>query len=241
MRPRVHAIVICHMEPALIAASLAQLVRTAGKSLLHRVVMVDNRWPIKMDNASDCIGMISRMFRATVITAPKNLGGHGGANFAMDYLKATGDLEPNDLILGYDPDSFPITDGWLAAMVDVMNADPGLATVGLWPDGIRPSQHTETTAAGHRIWAFQQPEMMNVTLWRASFIGAGIEAEHVWYGQVEAPMYRRAKEQGLRMGYLPDFKEGPRPIPHPQAYTDWKAAHVSGLFPGNFSEWVGAQ
>jgi GT2 family glycosyltransferase len=231
----IHVITVCHCEPATLAMSLAQALRTMGQVEIKTWILLDNVWPIEHDNAAQCIKSIARMVDGSVISVPKNLGGHGGFNFAFHQLNA--DLQ--DLILWYDPDSYPITQGWLKAMKDVMDVDGNIATLSLWPENIGGKDWNEFTIAGHKVRTYPHAEMFSITMWRASFIGkGGVAAEYRWYGQIEAPAFRKAQGLRMRNAYLADFKEKHCPLPHPESYSKWKQSHLNRTFNGNFDEWL---
>ena len=228
------AISLAHMEPTVIAMSLTQFLRTNAGASLPDWTLVDHHWPLDPENFKECLKSIAPLVSARIISPEKNLGGHGGFTWAMNHLP----IGKHDFVLGYDPDSYPITSGWMSAMKAVLRADPAIGSVSLWHTGISGRDWRESMVGGYRVRTFPHAEMLNVTMWRASYLLPSLEGEYAYYGQVEWPMYRRAQRLGLKQVYLTDYHETQPPIAHPKIYTDWKQAHISHKFKGNFSEWV---
>jgi len=235
----IYAISLCHMEPAIIAASLMQMKRTCGiYEDWYQHWLVDHHWPVDPKTWRNCLDSISRMLGTECwpIVPYKNLGGTEGMNWAIGHIKPG----PADYILWYDPDSWPVTPNWLPAMINVMNSDPTIATLSLWAPHEMSGQTdwTEETIAGHKVRFFPtHSEAFSVTMWRASFALPRINAEFEYYGAIETCAYRKAIESGMRCAWLADFKEIACPIPHPKVYTDWKEAHCNRTFLGNFDEY----
>lgn len=236
----IHVISLCHMEPPTIAASLMQLKRTTGRTIDLRMWLIDHHWPIDSDLVSDCITDLSEMTGARTIMPDKNLGGTGGFNWALREIASREMLKSDDLLLWYDPDSWPVTRGWLQAMTEVMAADPSIATLSLWAPQEMSGRDdwVAEVIAGHKVRTFpSHAEGFSVTMWRANFAMPKVEAEYEFYGQIEEPAYQKAKRIGKRNAWLADFHEIPCPIPHPKVYEDWKREHVARRFNGNFKEY----
>lgn len=216
---------LCHAMPEMLAHSLALGRRTIGVDVDW--VLVDHLWPIDGEFTRKFI----RELPCSVFLEPEtNMGGVGGANWAVAQLG----LADDDVLIGYDPDSNPLTDGWGKALVDVMSADPQLDYLSLMPVvHLLTHRWQFKVVRGHRVAWDDRPEMFGVTAWRGKFIKRGLP-DHRLYGGVEGDMHAL----GHVNHYLYDFREGERAFPHPASYTQWKREHVAGTFPGNFDEFV---
>lgn len=231
---KVIAITVSHCEPRILEHGLAVFYGTCGITRPDRHVIVQNHWPIDHDATVERVRKIAAHYRCELIDPHKNIGGHGGVNFALKHVEPN----PEDLILIYDPDSNPIGSGWLRAMIDVMESSSLLAYVALQHSGIPKDWKSVINVAGHMVGIKPYPDMINVSLWWADFLRNGLEAEFEFYGQVERPMFRKARSIGMTMGYMLGYFESPCPIPVPKIYIDWKLDHVSNRFTGNFDEYV---
>lgn len=229
---------VVHMEPEIAAMSLMRLKRTGGVEP-DRTVIVSHHWPINPRNFDDCVHGLAGIFESTKIVRPeKNLGGHGGFTFGLEHI----DFDDDDLILGYDPDSYPREWNWLRAMIDVMIADSTMGYVSLMSEWIQGNRDWRIEDIGGRRVAFHPvPDMFNVTIWRGKMLRQGMmaERENPWYGNVETAMARHAEFVGMRWGYMRDFLEDYCPIPHHPLYVEWKKrAGGARSYSGNFDEYV---
>ena len=242
---QLYAVSIAYMDYTIMAASIAQLYKTAGLNYDLQPtewILVDNHWPLKPGWKIAGIDfqtqkLADSLWQGKLVDPGQNLGGHGGLTFGIQQLKY---LKDDDLVLNYDLDSWPVTPGWLQAAVDVMKADPSLGYVALLPNRIEKSREWAfEQIAGHRLATHPVTEMWNVTVFRGSVIKGGMLADRKYYGFVETAMLRKIHELGLRFGYLYDFREDQHPIWHCREYCDYKDAHGrEGTFPGSFEEYL---
>jgi hypothetical protein len=247
----IHIISLCYTDPAVIRSGFSQFVKTFhpfnhADRYAIKFWVVDHCWPAisRFDMRGEICKIMDETFGGALLCPDSNYGGTDGYNWAIDQIYNRDELLPDDLIVTYCPDSFPVTPGWLSSMVDVIEADEKACTVSLWHTAWTPSvkrldpRDSVGVVAGHNVVHFSHAEMMTLTIWRAHFTRPKIEALSKYYGSVEVPMHEKAKRLGFRDVYLRDVYAGLNPVPHPQAYNDWKLAHVSGRFAGNFDEYL---
>jgi hypothetical protein len=235
---KLYAVSIAYMMPETIASSVARFFETAGEAPL-KWILVDNHWPMygQPDKTKSTypVYSLARLMNADRVTPEKNLGGHGGLSFGLKAL----DFADDDLILNYDLDSWPVTQGWLSAMIEVMEADSSLGFVALLDNRCESGKDWKfETIGGHKVAFLNHPDMWNVTLFRGKMLRDGMVADSKYYGFVETAMARRLQEKELRMGRMYDFREDPHPIPHPHHYHHYKREHAEGHFPGSFEEYL---
>ena len=233
---RLFVISVCHMQPEIIAFSLTRAVMTMGVKPkdIDSWILVDHHWPIQKHLTSTLITVFTDIVDAYRISPEKNLGAHGGFNFAVQRLIDNHYLADDDLVLCYDPDSNPVTPDWLKAMSDVMTHST-FDYLSLMPSvRLTGRPWVIQTIMGHRVATDLKPEMINVTLFRGKCIKEKLTAHSAFYGHVESSMWDR----GFKSAYLYDFLEDPCPIYHPQIYADWKIAHSSGKYAKNFDQFI---
>lgn len=235
-----HVITVCHMEPDVIAWSLMRFKRTTAV-VPDFWTLLDNRWPIKADSVHPelkaLLGILPKDTKPELLRAAVNQGGHGGFNLAL-----TDNILADDYVLCYDPDSNPVSDGWLEAMIKVLDSDPTMGYVSLLDCRMTDRPWSYEEIGGHKVAFLSYPEMWNVTLFRGSALSKGMLSDAAkwgaeFYGHVEPPMFRHVRELGMRNGYMFNFREDKCPIPHPECYTLWKQAHALGKYAGNFDAW----
>lgn len=233
---RVLTFTMAHMEAANLGAMLGQVFSTIEVSRIDRWLICPHHWPLDTQRHHDAVTRLALAAGAEIVNPEKNLGGTEGANFLVR------ELNPNseDLLLWLDGDSWPVTDGWLQAMIEVMAADPTIATLSLWNTEMSgKTDWVEEVVAGRTVRTFPtHSEAFSVTMWRGHFVFPKIEAERAYYGDIETMAYRKAQRLGMRCAWLADFKEIACPIAHPPIYEEWKREHVAGRFNGNFDAYV---
>lgn len=236
----------CYMRLSIIEKSLAAFYETVDEKweTPYEHILLDHHWPLDYWDHRHQILRLAHVYGCRVMSPYKNLGGHGGFNWVCSQLP----LGDNDLVLGFDPDSFPATKGWNNAMIRALRDDAGYAGVSLW---IEADLYTKKwkdlpSSSGLRVVApaDRETEMINISIWRWSFLRRiqGYRSRNAFYGDVEVELTKSYKETGLRHGYLRDFKEVERLTRLPDhgepSYVEWKAAHVSGKFPGNYDAYL---
>jgi hypothetical protein len=247
MSSKVYVISVCHMDPRIIEHSILRFFATniSCINLASHWVFVDHHWPLDKEITSQVVNKMScyvesKGIGSTVIKPDKNLGGHGGMCFAIDYLKLNFPISSDDLILIYDPDSNPETVDWLKSMVDVMTTEPRFAYVSLTIKSILSNYNLYARAdiGAHKV-VENVLDMINVTMFKASFLLThGVTANTKFYGGIEVSMVQKARDQGLKTGYLIDQFEIGNPIPHPDIYNKWKGLHACGKYCGNFDQFI---
>lgn len=196
-------------------------------------VVLDHLYP-KVDPL-EITGLVENSFSLHLMRPYKNMGGHEGFNWVVKNLP----VEDDDLIIGYDPDSNPLTKGWDEAMLEAMRSHRSLGSISLMHTAIKDKPWIVSDDKP-RVALLGRPEMFNVTMWRVSALKAtgGLLADRKLYGMVETAMYRKFTEMGLYSGYLYDYEEGPCPVAHDPMYVKWKEAHAFFGFEGSFEEFL---
>lgn len=203
------------------------------RAALDTIVVVDHRYPIGSFWISNYIRYWADRWGAHLLRPPKNLGGHGGVTYALEFIRP----DPEDIVFVIDPDSYPITRGWMTEMIRSLEKDKSLGSVALMIPRIKErSWNVEGTDP--RVGFLMHPEMINMAAYRGKVLTRGFLALSAFYGHMETAMFGHELRLGLRHGYLMDVHEADNPIPHDEAYTVWKREHAAGRFSGNFSEYV---
>lgn len=232
---RLFGISVAHCRVEITAYSLIRYAVTASYHHGEEFVLVDNCYPINPEQTSNILEHVAHMAGATYMKTNKNLGGAGGFNHALSYLNEKYKLQPDDLIIGYDSDSNPRTQGWLKALVNVMETDLNLNSLSLMHDHLLERPWILREVAGHRVASLPHVEMANVTIWRAGPLLAkgGIKSGRKFYGFNEVCMFEKEKS-----GYLYDFRETLCEIQHDDLYNKWKSLHAMNQFPDNFDVYL---
>lgn len=171
----------------------------------------------------------------------ENVGLKRAFNYALDKFVR---YYPDDSILvGYDPDSFPLTKGWLQALYLGMLEHPKLSVLSLSHVKMRGRNFVphEWNNSEPRIGFRGQPDYMNITAWRLGFLRriGGLPMKGDLYGPVEHPTYEATRKLGVTPpAYLLDFYEGNCPLPPDPEYKEWKELTSSRRVEMSFKEFV---
>ncbi len=225
-------ITLAHVDAPILESSLAAYYATADR-IHHAHILLDHHWPINYWAHRKRILELGEQYDCKVMAPYENMGSHNGYNWTFGCLR----IADEDYILTYDSDSMPVTKGWDSAMVKVLDTDPKFAAVSLSINADLACKNWAEEDVGGIVVKHPAEgiEMINVTMWRFSFIKqvGGIGGSN-FYGYTEHAMFQPMAELGLKHGYLRDYSENPRPVePHP-VYLEWKREHVAFRFTGNF-------
>lgn len=227
---RIFGVTVSYCNPEILAHGMTRFLMTSGYNPIY--YMVDHLWPIQPKTTSRMVHKVAEMMNAKVVQPEVNLGGHGGFNFAVERINKDHQLDDEDLIIGYDPDSNPLTQDWLKTMIEAMKLKPELDSLSLMHEHILPRPWTIQEVNGIKYAYLPHPEMYNVTIWRYRGIKDGLKGKG-FYGHVEMAMYKTGKH-----AYLYDYRETLCPLQHPQVYNDWKSAHAFRGYAGNFDQYL---
>jgi GT2 family glycosyltransferase len=109
----VYAITLAFCNPEIISRSIAQFYATKNPSLeIEKHMIVDQHYPLDYPSVKKKLHELEKNYPVIVVDPGKNLGLHGGFNWALTQLKPG----PDDIIIGYDGDSYPISSGWDMAL-----------------------------------------------------------------------------------------------------------------------------
>lgn len=212
---------------------------------VDRHFWVDNHYPL---NREANRAVIYGMRTALNITKIDVQGDHGQAENFNRAFPHFG-LDDGDYLVGIDPDAYiegpPDT---LMRCVRLLEAQPRLAWVSLEMDRTREAMRMHLRGGKMRfcpttgLEVFEplpgQPDAIDITVWRGSFLRAvGLRQRLNYYGEAELAMQRAANSMGMNYVYLMDhFSRSCREFVDPE-YPAWKAAHVAG-YKGSFADWL---
>lgn len=234
---KTYLISVCHTNPTVIFAGFSNIEATIDDFKPDQKILVDHHYPLNYWETKRKLVNIAQVFGYNIISPIKNLGAHKGFSWALNQIN----LQPDDIILGIDPDCNIVTRGWAQAMVNVFNEAPYIGSLSLYLDAIthNKDQWIKETIAGTTVGFLNKPEMFNVTGWRGDFLlkSGGLKALMGFYGHVEVAMRHEAQTHGFKQGYLLDYRETFNQVPHDEEYNKWKGLHVGG-YQKNFDDYV---
>jgi hypothetical protein len=217
-----------------IDASLTQLRKTNTLSL--PIVAVDNDFPT-LTNAQ--VTRLKNKHGLTIIGKRVNRGLSGGYN---ELIHAHPDIRYAIL---FDCDSYPITEGWDKAMMDVIQS-PQVAYISLMFDvakremqerGFTPWRHE----SGHVIWRPKQACVQSISCADLDYIRiiGGLKEPKKYYGGLEGFMFRYWND-AHQIGYIDGVYETQQPqhVKIAPAYRAYKWAYAHEGYNGSFDEFL---
>lgn len=240
MRNKVWVISLIYNDADVIEQSITQAHETKSQEVDWVHVLVDAHWPINHDKVKEALARLTEKYGCIVIDPGHNLGLHGNFNHAL----ASQAIPDNAMVIGLDPDCWPVTPNWDKAMCDVFNADEKIVWLSLWhAEATRELLHErkskpETTIVGHRVVEVASPVINSVCGFRMGWLNKvnGITEPSRWYGGLECAMWQSVLNHG-RWVFLPDYREEPHFKINPD-YTTWKWKHAHQGYPHDFSHYL---
>lgn len=225
-----------YCDSQILNETMKQLELTCKLKFEH--VILDHHWPIDYWGSKRHLHAIAEKYGKRVITPFKNLGGHGGYKWALYEIPA----DDTDLVIIVDGDAFPKDYGWDEAAVRILNSEQKIAAVYLSDERVYAAPNrtwTRREIAGVNYAVCSNYSVTDIAIARVGFLRKAMAGYGAFYGYVEEPIWKAAREMGYETGYLSDYWQAPHPIPHPEIYTRWKVEHAHRFtFPGNFDEYL---
>lgn len=244
----VYAITLCFNNPAVVAASLDRFYQTRNPDLiLKQHLLIDQHYPLpSKDETRRAVQAVADRHGCRVLRPERNLGLHDGWNWACSHL----DLQDDDILIGYDPDSWPLTPGWDMALVTALSKDrragwASLTNVRSRRELEQKSCFEERVTDGYlRVWSTRLPVVNSVCAWKWGFLRkcGGLWEPKAYYGHLETWLFDRLKEQALDWVFLVDWTEDDTLRGRTDLeYIRWKWAHSHlGTWPGDFESFLAA-
>lgn len=229
---------VSHVPPHVLQNSLVALKNTTLPTEEYEHVILDHHWPKEYWATRHSILDVAMKFKCRVISNYRNIGGHEGFQWMLDECP----IEHEDIVICYDPDSNPITPGWISAMKEVLTFNPPFNVIVAlnYPQmQIAAKNWQMTFQGGICVKKPECLEMTNVTGFRASFLKQyGFRSDRCeYYGHVESYFKKVCDTHKLNQWWLQSFDEMSVPL-HDRLYQDWKIEHSNGRYLKNFDEFV---
>lgn len=230
------------MDADIIHDSIEQYYKTKHPDVETVHVLVDQHWPIKYAQQRKDLELIAKKFNCQLLDPGKNLGLHDGFNWAWSQHSIPG----NAMVIGYDPDSWPLDRGWDMAMCKLFVAKPSIEWLSLWHTHCdrqlvqEGSGGTPFQLDGVKAMPLLRPAMNSICGFRQEWLCkvGGLWEGNQFYGGLECGMWDKIS-QGSWV-FLPEYREDLRMHDRMRnEYRDykWYHAHVRS-FPGDFESYL---
>jgi hypothetical protein len=212
----------------------------ATRTSNSQLVIVDNHYPLEEARCRDFWVRQALELGGVYLDPGHNLGLHEGLNFALREVGATRD----DVMLGMDPDTRPLTVGWDSALIEALS----IRKVG-WASLWNPHSEREMRERGHdegegnslRYWSTHKSVINSICGFNLGWVldCGGFQEPSAYYGGLEGMMFPKCHDAGLRWLFLRDFKEGTWDEDIvPVEYKRYKYEHAFLGYPNDFATWL---
>lgn len=201
-----------------------------------KVLILDNHYPL---NPPDWKAWAKRL-KGEYLDAGRNLGLHNGLNMMLRTVGATG----SDQMIGYDPDTCPLTEAWDVALFAALQ----LPNVGWASLGNRHSEsemtargYTETKELGMNIWTTKAPVVNSICAFNLDWVLScgGFQEPTEYYGGLECAMWNHLQAAKKRWVWLKDYREGKfEPDLSDKIYKEYKWEHAHKGWKGSFDDFL---
>jgi hypothetical protein len=206
----VYAITLGFMPARIIERSLRAYSSTRNPVLPYRHVIVDHHYPVDKERNRVELRAVCDALGAEYLDPGRNLGLHGGINWALTQLAPADD----DIIIGYDGDSLPISDGWDMALVRAIHGGRNV----VWSSLMNPRSEADLRARGFdrsladgyiELHLTRTAVVNSICAWRFGWLrSVGFLDEPLqWYGHLEAAMWAKLRATGKQWAFLPGWRE----------------------------------
>lgn len=205
----VYFVTIGYAPYTVLRNSIDQVYKTVGIQP-ERHILLDNGYPKNKAENSFLIHNVCQDYGVEYYNLGENLGLGAGYRWLIDKTRAGDD----DIIVGLDPDVWPITDNWGKALVDVMQAEPrvGWASLNVVPHTAREMIErggVQSMLGGYVVQECPAACLNSICAWRPGMLRdlGGIHEPRKYYGGVESHMKPKLDLHSWRWVYLMDYKE----------------------------------
>jgi hypothetical protein len=221
--------------------SMDSFYSTISKEMDITHIFVYQHYPLDEEHNKPALFNICNKYGLTILDPQKNLGLHEGFNWALAQLP----IQDEDIIIGFDGDSHPLTQGWDKAFATALE-DNRLVWASLWSqraeDRINEVGYIVHGVRNVRVFILRDAIMNSICAWNAKFLKdiGGLSELLQYYGHLEASMFPKLKALNKEWVVLPDYFESDSfRILQDKEYLRWKwyYAHKK-LISISFDEYV---
>lgn len=227
----IYAVTLVYNPYEMMKASLNKFDETIGLPRdQFKHILIDQHYPNDREKIKEWIDERAKIDNVLVYDPGKNLGLARGFNYAFSKIN----LQPDDLVILYDPDMCPVTPGWGEAMVKV-HQDKSIAWTTLIFDHVKGEMSErgfrDLEINGIRVRQTFASVVNSCCMLKASFLieSGGTHEVNPYYGGLECHMWPYLIKQDLKWVFLLDYIEdqGLNHLRDPD-YTEYKYATTHG-------------
>lgn len=205
----IYTITVGHVPSRIWGKSIERYHKTKHGGLEYKHVFLDNLYAINKEKNSKENKIICESSGVEYVCDGSNLGNANGFNYVTRYLNQRYTLNDNDILIGYDPDSTPVSNGWDMALVTTfLDQSTGWATLyAQWL--VNQFKYTERKINQVRVHETHQAIMNSICAIRYSFFrdAGGFSEVTNGYGGLEVKMWPHFARLNKKWVFTADYWE----------------------------------
>jgi hypothetical protein len=186
-----------------------QIYKTIGNIKFEHYVL-NNHYPIDQDRNDALIKTLVESYSGKYF----DLGSNVGLSEGYSYLMREAKLEPDDIVIGIDPDVWPVTPNWGEALVKVLSEpNTNIGWVSLFNHHSQREFNErgfiELDVAGLKCYNTKTAMLNSICAWKGDLLikMGGLKEPNKYYGGLESFSYGTVKQLGYNWVFLPEYKE----------------------------------
>lgn len=221
--------------------SVEQYYKLKSAELEVKHYFLNQHYPMREHHNTPELQAICRDYNVEWMDAGKNLGLHEGLNFMARELKIKG----SDHVLGYDPDSWPVSPGFdMALYTCFQKSDVAWASL-MGERSVGELKHkggARYNISQVRVQETREAIVNSICMWNYDFIirAGGFKEPNAFYGGIEVMLWPDLQVQKKKWVFTEDWKEEDKlHHEHDREYQiyKWKHAH-EGTWRGDFESYL---
>lgn len=240
---KIYAVTLGFAPSRILLTTFDQVYKTIGIPVQH--LLLNNHYPVDEERNDELVRAICQAYGVKYYDLGENVGLAAGYNYL---LRDVIPYDPESIVIGIDPDTWPITKGWGAALADV-HSDPKIGWATLQNQAsereLKERGFTARSVKDVPIYSAHQACVNSICAWKLSMLKElnWLSEPKKYYGGIEGHMFHMVKKMGLDWVYLPTFKEESSAlVSSEELYRTykWNYAHLNNT-QLSFKEWLKLQ
>lgn len=205
---RVIMVSLAFAPARVIIECMKQLYKFPGDIKFEHYVL-NNHYPIDKDRNDLLLKTLFDSYGCKYF----DLGANTGLAAGYNYLIKQANIQDDDIVIGADLDTYPVSPNWMNGIVNVMQADPTIGWCGLMNQHAKKELAdrgcTTHTIANTVCLEGHTACVQSIIGWSGKSLNLlqELKEQNKWYGGMEVVSFPRLKQLNLRWVYLPQYNE----------------------------------
>lgn len=241
----IYVLTMAHNSARVMMPSLERCYETATIKDKWQHVILDAHYPIDRPAVEHFLAEYKQR-GAIILDAGKNMGLHKNWNWMCEQLP----LQPEDILIGLDPDSWPVQTGWDAALVQALQnwKETKIPWVSVMSDVVHHLHNAQFKMGALNGLTIRQPvghpcwmQSICAFVWEPLKAIGNFDEPFEYFGDLEKTIHPKYLALGYDMAWLEDFWDEPRKFDgqEDREYFEFKMdTAMRGTYNGDFETYI---